>query len=239
MLLEPVVLELARRGEWAGPRRSRTRRRSARASTRSWRVSRNRRVRPRERAWASAAASSGAASAHPAVLGGDEDAGELAGRVQAEAAGGDAVAVAQDEEGGEPVGRELLERQVDLGLVGGAAEVADGELGEVLARERDRVGAVGRLGADGPHGRDHIRVQRDERGRYSPQRPAGSGRAARARPARRHPPARRLHAHRARGRRGRRVRARRDREVARDARRERRTSRCWRSCPATTARTRR
>ena len=88
-----------------------------RASTRSVRVSRKRRGRP----WAAGpglgGGEEGSAAAAAAVLGGDVEAGELAGRVDAEVAGGDAVG-AQDEEDAEAVGRELLEREVDLGLVG-------------------------------------------------------------------------------------------------------------------------
>ena len=188
VLLEPVVLELARRGE--GRDLVEAARGVERARLHEVVAGVEEQAREAERAGVSLGGlQQRRGPAHPAVLGGDVGAGELARRIQAQAACRLPVAVAQYEEGGEPVGRELLERQVDLGLVGGPAEVADGELGEVVARERDRVGAVGRLGADGPHGRDHIRVQRDERGRYSPQRPAGSSSAARARPARRDPQA--------------------------------------------------
>ena len=103
-----------------------------------------------------------AASTEAAVLRQDEDAGELTRRVHAQATGGLGGGGAQDEEGSQAGARELLERQVDLLLVGGPAEVPHGELGEVLAQQLDGIAALDRFGADGPHG-VHIRVQRDER----------------------------------------------------------------------------
>jgi len=98
----------------------------------------------------------GSASAAAAVLGGDVEAGELAGGVDAEVTGGDAVG-AQDEEDAEALGGELLQAEVDLGLVGLAVEVADRELGEVLADQRMDVGGFGGFGADGPDGGVRVR----------------------------------------------------------------------------------
>jgi len=96
------------------------------------------------------------ASAAAAVFGGDVEAGEFTRGVDAEVAGGDAGG-AQDEEDAEAVGGELLEREVDLGFVGLAVEVADGELGEVLADQRVDVGSFGGFGRDGPHGGVRVR----------------------------------------------------------------------------------
>ena len=93
----------------------------------------------------------GSAASAAAVLGDDEDAGELSIGVEAEAAGGSALG-AEDEEGGEAGARELLEREVDLLLGGLSLEVADGELGEVRAEQDDGVWAVDGLFSDGPHG---------------------------------------------------------------------------------------
>ena len=74
----------------------------------------------------------GAGAACATKLRGDVDAGELARRVQAEAAGG-YYAGAQDEEEREAGARELVEGLVDLLLGRLPVEVADSELGEVVA----------------------------------------------------------------------------------------------------------
>ena len=86
---------------------------------------------------------------------------ELARRMQAEAARRDTVPIAQHEERGEPFRRELLERELDLLVGRRAPEVAHGQLGEVVAQERDRLEAVGSFGAHGPH-RANTRVIADE-----------------------------------------------------------------------------
>ena len=60
----------------------------------------------------------GSAAAAAAVLGGDVEAGELSGRVDAEVAGGDAVG-AQDEEDAEPVrGNSSSVRSISASSVG-------------------------------------------------------------------------------------------------------------------------
>ena len=95
-------------------------------------MSRKRRLRPCLRAHDSTVVSSAAGAALSAKRRGDVHAGELAGRVEADAASGCAVGAQQQKER-EAGARELVEGLVDLLLGRLAVEVADCALREVVA----------------------------------------------------------------------------------------------------------